>query len=83
MADPCVEIERIVRMDTLIDEHGKKLDGMDNKLDQLLDTVGSLRNNKGFIGGIAAAGWLAGVLMVDMIKPFIKPVLAAVIAVIK
>ena len=83
MTGPCVEIERIVRTETLVEELNHKTENMDKKLDVLLETVGSLKNNKGFIGGIAATGWLLGVLMVDAVKPFAKPLVAAALALLK
>jgi len=81
--NPCSEIERIVRGETLVGEHSKKLDTMDQKLDVIIDNLGGLKNSKSFIGGIAATGWLVGVLMVDIVKPFAKPIAAAMIAIIK
>jgi len=51
MSDPCLEIERIVKLDTLVGEHSKKLDTMDQKLDVIIDNLGGLKNSKSFIGG--------------------------------
>lgn len=75
--------KKVVRLETLGEEHGKKIDNVDKKLDALLDAVGTLRNNRGFIGGIAATGWFMGVLMCDLVKPLAKPVIGAVLAVLK
>lgn len=90
MSDPCLfqdviieSKERIAAVEAISVEHGKTLERVEHKVDVLLDAVGQLKNNRGFIGGIAAAGWLVGALMVDVVKPFIKPIVAAVLAVIK
>lgn len=87
MSQACTEIERIVKTETILGELKEEVQTQrrehGEKLDSLLDAVGTLKNNRGFIGGIAATGWLMGALMCDLIKPFIKPILAAVLAVIK
>lgn len=90
MSDPCAfqdtiieSKERIAAVEAISVEHGKTLERVEHKVDVLLDTVGSLRNNRGFIGGIAATGWLMGALMIDIVKPFVKPLIAAALAVIK
>lgn len=90
MPNPCLyqdeirdSTSKIVRLETLAEEHGKKSDRIEEKVDHLIDIVGSLKNNRGFIGGIAAAGWLVGALMCDLAKTFAKPVLASILAVMK
>jgi hypothetical protein len=83
MSDPCIEIERIVKTEAILGEVKEAVNKHGEKLDILIDAVGTQKNNKGFIGGIAATGWLVGTLTCDMIKPFIKPLAAAIIATIR
>lgn len=79
----CFEIERLVRIETISGEHGKRLEKIDGKLDVLLEKAGEHTNNKGFIGGIASTGWLIGVLTADIVKPFVKPILSATVGLMK
>lgn len=87
MSDPCIEKERIIKTEavlgevkeevkTLREEHGQKLD-------KLIDQVGELKNNKSFVGGIAATGWVIGAMTIDLVKPLAKPIAAALLATIR
>lgn len=93
MTDPCQQIERLVKTETVSSMVLESLDGLHSKVDRLADDVSELKGRQDtyekrpysntFVGGIAAAGGVFGILLWDVVKPLAKPIFIALAAVIR
>ena len=93
MTEPCIQDRRITKTETLVDVVVSGLEKINEKVDQVLEKVGSLEGkmdsyekrpySNSFVGGVAAAGGLVGLLLWDVMKPLAKPILLALTTIIK